>query len=334
MIAYDPDAEKIHQTGYMWKDNLCLLKALADSERYALMRLSCCVDSISPEDEKQFAALTIGIGDGTTLVAYRGTDDTLIGWKEDLNMVYACPVPAQREAVRYLERVSAAYPDPLRITGHSKGGNLAMFAASGCSDATARRIVSVISHDGPGLSEKTILSPGYGRIRNRLRVYIPHSSFIGMLLEHENSYTVVQSDAKSIHQHDAFSWQMRGTKMLYADAPSERSLQTSRILRDWIGTLDENLQQLFIEAIYEIASSAYGDTLPDDIETNWPASVQAIFFSIRKLDPATRSLFRKGLTDLFSTAIRHIHFPWQQEGKEESDDTAVNASRLANPEDG
>lgn len=317
VLDNDPDGERIHQTGFMWKDNKTLMAALRESRRFGDMQLSCYMDIVSPEDEKQFAALTIGLGDGTMAVVYRGTDDTLIGWKEDLNMAIDGPIPAQQEAVRYLERVARAVPGPLRLMGHSKGGNLALYAGAHCSDAVEARLLSVTSHDGPGQTKDTICSDGYARIRDRLRVYIPHFSLVGMLLEHENNYTIVQSTAKTVLQHDAFSWQMKGTRMMYADAPSESSLNTNRVLRQWIDTLDTEEKRLFIEAVYEVMCETYGDTLPEDVETNWSASAQAVFANILKLSPKVRSRFTKGLGELFSTALRNIRFPWQKEDEQE-----------------
>lgn len=317
LVGTDPDGEQIHQTGFMWKNNQQLLRALRGSRRFGEMGMFAYVDSVSAADEKQFAAVTYEVGDGSALVTYRGTDDTLIGWKEDLNMSYDTPVPAQTEATEYLERIAAVFPGPLRVTGHSKGGNLAVYAAAHCSDAVAERLVSVISHDGPGLDQATIDSAGYARIRERLKVFIPHFSLVGMLLEHENNYTVVQSDAKNVLQHDAFSWQMQGTRMLYADAPSEASLSTNQVLRQWMQTLSGDQRKLFIEAVYEIASTTYGDKIPENVvETNWTLSAPEIISAVLKLDPHTRSMFSKSLLQLFSTAIKNIRLPWQKEEKD------------------
>lgn len=323
LLSRDADSEQIHQTGYMWKNNRMLLQALQASRRFGSMHLFNAVDTISTADEKQFAAMCVEIGDGTTLITYRGTDDSLIGWKEDLNMAFACPVPAQEESVRYLHQVAEGVEGKLRLSGHSKGGNLAMYAAACCDDTAADRILTIVSHDGPGLNEKTIRSSGYARIRDRLRVYIPHFSFVGMLLEHENNYTVVHSDAKSVLQHDAFSWQMQGAEMLHADMPSERSLHTNRIIRQWIQTLQADEQRLFIEAAYEVASNAYGDTLPEDVaDTNLislTTSAQAVLPAVLRLEPRKRSLFTKGIGELLSTALKNIRLPWQKEDEAELD---------------
>lgn len=321
LLAYDPEATKIHQTGYLWKENHALLRAAEASRRFAPMRLAAYVEitSSESEDEMQFAATTIFLPDGTTMLAYRGTDDSLVGWKEDLHMVFDCPIPAQRAALRYLGEVAAAVPGPLRLCGHSKGGNLAIFAASNCDDETAARILSVVSHDGPGQSEATITSDGYARIRDRLRVYIPHFSVVGMLLEHENNYKVVQSNAKRLMQHDAFSWQMQGVQMLCEDTPSEQSLAANQIIRQWINTLDTQDQRMFVEAVYEIATATYGDTLPDDVERIWPSGVQALFSGLLSFDAGKRSLFHSVLGELFSATVKSIRLPWHKEDEKRAD---------------
>lgn len=326
LLDHDPDAEKIHQTGFMWKNNLSLLEALHGCPRYAAMRLFGYVDTVSEADEKQFAAVTIDLGDGSALIAYRGTDDSLIGWKEDLNMAYETPVPAQLEATAYLERMAGVTPSVLRLSGHSKGGNLAVYAAATCSGPVEARLRSIHSFDGPGHSAQTIQSPGYARIRDRLRVFIPHFSIVGMLLEHESDYAVVQSDAKTFLQHDAFSWQMLGTGMVYADAPSKASLHTNQVIRQWIDTLDAEQRRLFIDAVFEIACATYGDTIPEDVvETRWPTEAQAAFTAIFNLEPSLRGTFTKTIGELFSTALKSIRLPWHRDAGEE------NAPELEKP---
>lgn len=332
LLAHDAQGKKIHQTGYLWEDNLRLLRALQDSPRFASQQVTGYVENTSSQDEKQFAAMTLHLTDGSTLVAFRGTDDTLVGWKEDLNMVFSCPIPAQQEALDYLRQVAAATSRPLRLCGHSKGGNLAVYAASWCEDEIAERILSIASHDGPGQSSATINSAGYARIRDRLRVYIPHFSFVGMLLEHESNYKVVQSDAKELLQHDAFSWQLQGTKMLCEDAPSERSLQTNQIIRQWIATLGETDQRLFIDAVYEIAEATYGDVLPDDVERIWPTGVQGILSAMLKLEPQKRGLFQSVLGALFSTAIRNIRLPWHRDSRQEHETLLARLLDTTKPE--
>ncbi|MED9959534.1 MAG: Mbeg1-like protein [Christensenellales bacterium] len=311
LLAMDPEAETIHQTSYLWEGNKRLLTALSVSARFAPMRLSGYVSEISQEHQKQFAALTIQPGDGSVQVAFRGTDDTLVGWKEDLNMVFDAPVPAQREAVSYLCG-AAALPGPLYVCGHSKGGNLAVYAAAHCPQSVQARIVQIINHDGPGMDEQTVASEGYARIRPRLSTYLPSFSIVGMMLEHEDTYTVVQSENKSVLQHDALSWQMMGARMLRVEQPSEASLDASRVLRAWIASLPREEQRLFADAVYEMATAAHARTL-SDWEDNWPASALAGFSALRALEPTKRKALERALGSLFSVVARSIRLPWRKD---------------------
>lgn len=311
LLSKDPDGKLIHQTGYMWENNKKLLRALAESRRFGDLPLWGYVSSTSLVDEKQFAAICMSPAGGTH-IAFRGTDDTLIGWKEDLNMAYDAPVPAQLESVRYLQAVATRTEGPLTVSGHSKGGNLAIYAAA-CAEAPAqRRIEKVISHDGPGQDVKTVRSEGYLRVRDRIVAYTPQFSIVGMLLEHENDFTVVQSDAKTVLQHDAFSWQMQGPAMLRAEGPSGVSTGFTRVLHDWLSTLDVPERKLFVDAVYEIAQSTYGETIPD-LEPKWTAGAHSAFATIRGLEPGTRSMFYKSLGDLFATALKTLRLPWRKD---------------------
>jgi len=299
LLAFDPNAEKIHQTSYLWKNNAKLLSMLPTSRRFGGMPLFAAVDVMSVQDQKQFAALSIRLADGVC-ISFRGTDDTVIGWKEDLNMAFESPIPAQVEASAYLARIAAETSGPLYLTGHSKGGNLAVYAAAHADESVQRRIVRTINHDGPGLDPETVLSAGYAAIRDRLSVYIPYFSIVGMLLEHEDDYIVVESDGRLIWQHDAFTWQMRGTGMLRAEGPSEASQNINHILKGWLETLDYDRRKTFIEAVFEIIA-AQGDNI--DLEASWPVSAQRTISALLSLEPSTRSTFYKLIGDFLAAAI-------------------------------
>ena len=144
-------------------------------------------------------------------MAYRGTDNSIAGWHEDFDMGYASPVPAQSEAVAYLRRMAEA-GRPLHVCGHSKGGNLAAYAAAFSDEATQELLQDIYSFDGPGLDEAALESEGYARIRPRLRSYIPQSSVVGLLMGYHTDYTVVHAQQVGILQHDGLSWQVDGPR--------------------------------------------------------------------------------------------------------------------------
>lgn len=310
LLLHDPRGEVIHQTSYLWSNNVLLLKALAESRRFGSLQLFGAVDSFSGEDEKQFAAISVLLPDGGTCLCFRGTDDTVIGWKEDLNMSFESPVPAQREAEAYLKRIAGETAGPLYLMGHSKGGNLAMYAASRAEEEVSARIAWVVNHDGPGLDAATVRSDGYQRMREKLSVYIPFFSIFGMLMEHEEHYTVVQSSGKRILQHDAFTWLMQGTEMLRAEQLSEECRNVNRIIKDWLETLDQAQRKVFVEAVYAIAS-ANGENI--DIDIKWPVGAQKAVAAIRAMQPDIRATFYRVIAIFFSRVIRGIRLPWVKE---------------------
>ena len=183
-----------------------LLKHLAESERFSKMELCGYVNKLDFAAEKQFSALTILTGDGMAFVAFRGTDSSSVGWKEDFNMSFMDTVPSQQEAGIYLCRAAEYFSGKLRVGGHSKGGNLAVFAAAMCPEKVQERIVAVYNHDGPGFREGMLQREGYRAMLPRVQTFVPQSSVIGMLLEHEEEYVVIRSSQKGIMQHDPYSF--------------------------------------------------------------------------------------------------------------------------------
>ncbi|MBS7387883.1 MAG: DUF2974 domain-containing protein, partial [Eubacteriales bacterium] len=172
-----------------------LLRAAGNSERFGSVVLSGYVAETSEEKEEQFSAVTFTIGDGIRCIAFRGTDDTIVGWKENFNMCYMFPVPAQSDAANYLNMVAADWNKDLIITGHSKGGNLAVYAAAYCLPEAQEHITAVYNFDGPGFPTSQITLENYGRIRGLMTTLLPEADIVGILLDHEDQYHAVKSNA-------------------------------------------------------------------------------------------------------------------------------------------
>ena len=187
-----------------------LLLAAAESKRFGQAKICMYRDILLPERETQFAAMTFLLDDGSMALAFRGTDNTLVGWKEDLNMSFQQTIPAQRLAQSYVRDAALEYPRPMHLCGHSKGGNLAVFAAARSSPMIQEHIVSVYNNDGPGFTEYLMGDPGYLAIVPKIRTFVPQSSVIGMLLGHEEPYTVIQSKSIGLLQHDLYTWDVMG----------------------------------------------------------------------------------------------------------------------------
>ena len=201
----------------------------------------------------QFAAVSFQIGDAARVVAYRGTDDSIAGWKEDCRLSFLESVPAQVIAAKYLEDVS----DGRRtlLCGHSKGGNLAVYAALHAPEAMLDSIDQIYNFDGPGFCYDTLESARFARIRERIATIVPESSIVGMLLEHDEEYRIVESQMAGILQHDAMFWQVKGARFVYSDKRNASSVIADRALRDWIQGMSPDERREFVDGLFGIVES-------------------------------------------------------------------------------
>jgi hypothetical protein len=277
-----------------------LLHLLAAAPRFAPLRLLAAQKEVDPESVMQFAAITVLLPGQNLFVAFEGTDDTLIGWQEDFRMSYECPVPAQLRAAEYLRAVAAAHPlRRIYVGGHSKGGNLAMYAAVHCGPEYRHRIRTVYNNDGPGFCDDTIASPEYTELRSRIHTYLPESSIVAVLLEHDNNYKIVKSAAAGLFQHDAYSWQIRGADFEYTDQRTAFGQETEAIVDRFISELSPERKRQFGEALFAILQSTEQQTV-SGITGNKLQSFRRILSSYADLDPKVRSV----LNDSFSALNR------------------------------
>ena len=181
-----------------------LYEAMAGSRRFRDVRVDNYVNDIDVAEEKQFAAVTFRLSPRLHYVAFRGTDSTIVGWKEDFNMSYRADVPAQRGAAAYFEMLCNTQRSNYILGGHSKGGNLAVYAAMMVPEKHRRQVALVFDHDGPGFREEVLARLGYAAIRNRIYKTVPESAVVGLLLTPHHKYSVVESRAVSLLQHDPF----------------------------------------------------------------------------------------------------------------------------------
>ena len=271
----------------------------AESVRFRDVALCGFESLIDVDSEMQFAAAAFLLGDGSVFVSYRGTDDTLVGWKEDFNMSFLSVIPAQRCATRFLDHIASLYPSELRIGGHSKGGNLAVYASATVSIDVQRRILAVYNNDGPGFLRDFLDSEGYARIRDRVRTIVPDTSIVGMLLEHEASYTVVKSTQTGLFQHDGFSWEVLGTGFVVLDDRTRESKFVDRTLKAWVASIEPKEREEFVEALYKVLSITSASTLSD-----LHADKEALWRILNGITPEQRGVFVKTLRLLLSEGKR------------------------------
>ncbi|RKV72382.1 MAG: DUF2974 domain-containing protein [Streptococcus sp.] len=242
-------AEKVPQDLSMLvtKNRLKLLEKAASSTRFKNIKLMGYVNDIDPDVQKQFAAMIFKIKPDSYVLTFRGTDDSIIGWKEDFHMTYMDQVPAQKTAVNYLRKAMDALPGQFILTGHSKGGNLASYAASQIEPKYQERIQSIYSYDAPGLNHSVITSQGYQTISDKIKRYIPQGSIVGMMLETPKQAQIVKSTAiGGLAQHDTFSWQIADQTFVLLDNLNPDSLQVDKTLKNWVDSVsDEELKDFF-----------------------------------------------------------------------------------------
>lgn len=262
--------------GYMVRTSASLLQKLANTARFADAKLSNFQDTIEVDQTKQFSAMHVELTDGTVYIAYRGTDTSIVGWKENFNMMYLAPVPAQVEAVHYLEDTALEDDRLYRLGGHSKGGNLAVYAAVMCHPDLKRRILEVYNNDGPGFDAKFVASLNYANMRERIRTIVPQSSIVGLLLEHEEEYVVVKSHQPLLMQHDALSWEVLGDRFVRAEQVTEESRLVEAALKSWLKQLNRQERQQFVEALFQVFQAADVWTVEDLSRAKWRKVTQLI----------------------------------------------------------
>ena len=237
------------------------IPALAASQRFCEMRIMDYVNQIDLESQTQFAAITVALGDGRHFVAFRGTDGTLVGWKEDFNMAFTCPVPAQRLAAHYAASAMLRFPGEFLLGGHSKGGNLAVYAAAFCPAALQERIEAVYNNDGPGFDADVIALPGYQRICARVQTFVPQSSIVGMLLEHEEAYTIIHSTGDGFGQHNLYTWEVLRDRFVTLETVTNGSRFLDRTLKQWLAGLEPEQRERTIDTVYHMLCETNAETL-------------------------------------------------------------------------
>ncbi len=240
-----------------------MVRRLPDTARFGSLRLGGCVKNYDPEKVEQFAALTVGLPDGTWYISFRGTDDTIAGWKEDFLMGVMDVVPSQRDALEYLRWAARTYPGRLRVGGHSKGGNLAVYAAVHAPEDVQERILAVYNNDGPGFRNSAVGTPGYENIRRRLHVLLPQHSMVGLLLEQSEERTIVQSASAGMDAHDGFTWQVKGDAFVRSDGLSMASRAFGDAMDEMEKRMDGGERRAFVDALFEVLTSTGAVTLTD-----------------------------------------------------------------------
>jgi len=289
---------------FFMKKRYQLFEACAELPRYAYWELADYVSEIDREKEMQFAACTYDLHNGCRVIVFRGTDMSLVGWKEDFNMSYTT-VPSQHEAAEYIHRAARGNGDVLYLCGHSKGGNLAIYAAATTDASTRERIRRVYSFDAPGVDEKTLHSHGYELIAERIESYLPQSSVVGMLLNYHPVYTVVRANTLGVLQHDPITWQVRGGQFVVLDGVDQTSRITDETLHTWLAEIDLEERRFLVNTLYRVVASSQADLLTD-LVADWRDSANRMLEAVRDLTQEERKNVKRLLKSLFATGANEV----------------------------
>ncbi len=240
-----------------------LFRRLSETPRYRDLWLTGYVNEVCETQEMQFSALTVVLPSHGYFVAFRGTDDTIVGWKEDFKLAYLDEVPAQRKAAYYLDSLPLKDGDTLYVGGHSKGGNLAVWGAVHASERVKSAIRNVYSNDGPGFTEAMIRSDAYKSLSDRLTFLLPQSSLVGLLLANDATYQIVKSRTLGVFQHNGLSWNVMGPAFVREEKLSGRAVRTDTVVRERIDSMSREEKAAFVEMFFEILESTGATTLTE-----------------------------------------------------------------------
>lgn len=286
--------------------HLQLVDELATSKRFKNIKLLNYVDEYDPDVQKQFAAMAYRLTLDVYLVIFRGTDDTLIGWKEDFHMTYMDHVPAQKRAASYLQHVMKEFPKGrFLVAGHSKGGNLATYACSYLPDHLFERVDAIYSYDAPGLNRAIIETEGYQRTSPNILRFVPQGSIVGMMLEVPEPATIVKSRAfGGIAQHDAFTWEIKDHSFVTVSETSPDSQQTDLTLKQWVRETSADERKKFFDTFFGIFLDAGITSINDLTDLKQLAKAKEILQNAQDLDSTEREMLERLAKQLIDTRFQ------------------------------
>ena len=280
------------------------LSALAGSPRFRDLRVRWPEGRLDEGRGEQFAALTVSCEGHFDYVAFRGTDGSVAGWRENFMMAYRWPVPSQADAVRYLETVGAKTKGPLYVGGHSKGGNLAVYAAVQAQPAVRERIVHVYDFDGPGFRDEAFSAQQYAQVADRVEKYVPEESMVGLVMENATDLHVVQSDGHGLEQHSTFRWHIDPNthELVAAEKLADAADRWRRTLAEWMRSYSDQGLEEAVDALFaavEASEGGAGEVFEDGVQ-----GIMGLMGSARSMDEGQRKVLAAAISSFRGQAVR------------------------------
>ena len=275
-------------------------QVIADAPRFQSLKFFGVVSVWDKDTTKQFAAVTVEVEPSVRLVVFRGTDETLIGWKEDFLMTYSPLVAAQTDAKEYLAKQASLFDGDLMVSGHSKGGNLAIYAAATQEEDVQLRIVDIFCFDSPGLYRSVLETKGYQNIVPLAMRYIPQDSLVGLMLESEVPYVIVKSNATGAMQHSAMTWEIEDGQFIKMEKLTKNSQLNDQTFKKWTESVSDEELELFWNVFFELLFNAGIDTV-NDLYGQFMHYVQEFLKAAGEMDEEKRELLTRIALLLVST---------------------------------
>lgn len=270
------------------KNTADILRCAIKSERFGSLFVTGYTNVINKENAMQFGAITFELGNENCFVAFRGTDDSLAGWEEDLDLCYKCPVMSQIAAEGYLRKIIAEYSGDIYVGGHSKGGNLAVYSLY--KQDKTDRVRKVYNYDGPGFLQDIIEDDRYGKILPLIESYMPQESLVGMMMSHDE-FNIVRSEKHGITQHCPIYWQVMGCKFENAESFKKISVTFNRMCNKWVSEIGTDERALFVNIVFEILKAPDADTFGKFSE-NILKNTNTVIKSYTSLDKNTKKMIK------------------------------------------
>lgn len=292
--------DKVFEDKWYEKPNRQLWSTILASRRYETMKCNYYRSRTEEEKETQFGAITFFPEGCAPVVAFRGTDGTIVGWKEDFNMAIMDVVPAQEMSAVYLNQVGCNLPGSFIVCGHSKGGNLAVYSSVWVDAGVQRKITDVYSLDGPGFLPEVISGDSYESIRKRVHRILPYSSLVGMLLQSQEPYEVVKSSGFGLGQHDCYTWQIEKGQLVKLPDIQVSQRHRNEALNQWIFSLTQEERERFVNTLFDMVAETKAPTLADFAE-DWKNNLRICLNFMKKLEPETRKYMRQTVKAMIET---------------------------------
>lgn len=295
------DEEILNRTTFV-KMAPFLLRRLVKSKRFQNMKVGHYMNYVDANSDTQVSATCFFLDDDSCYVAFRGTDNSLIGWKEDLKFSYMSNTGGQEKAVEYLNRHFLGKSRFLRVGGHSKGGNFAVYASAYCDADVKAQIDTIYSNDGPGFLEEIIDSQEYESIKNRIVSFIPESSMIGILLNHHIEHTVIKSSASGVLQHDALSWQVLGNHFVLCEKRSNESEMVDQVAQQLLEEIPNSEKKEIISAIFALLENSGFSTI-GELYTNKLKTVTELIKGSANLTKSQQQMIQQFIGRLLKSRV-------------------------------